>query len=278
MSALRWLTAPASLLAETFLPPGCLACHAPLGPREKPSNDSPESLLCRDCRMLLRPLGQERCCPHCGAHPFRSVPGRTPPGKCVDCASLPEAFVEARSAFPYQSPAGGIVRNLKYRRSPFLAEWLVRLSVPHVRDWLYKAADGAVIAFVPMTGGRQVSRGYNQAEEIALALGGLLGRPVLGGTTLVRVAHRGPQARHGTRRERRAALKGVFVVRQPEKVRGKKILLVDDVMTTGATAAFAAAALQTAGAEEIYIYTPVRARLGAGSLGGRTGADNAVLS
>ncbi len=277
MTPLRWLTAPARALAEVFLPPACLACQVPLGPRAPGAENSPGALLCGDCRELLRPVNLARCCPHCGAHPFRSVPGRTPPGQCLECHALPDAFVQARSTFPYQSPAGDIVRNLKYRRSPFLAHWLVRLSQPHIADWLHAAAKDATIAFIPMTVSRQVGRGYNQAEAIAHAIAGIFHRPVLGETALVRTRHRAPQARYSNRRERRTALRDAFLVRRPGDVRGRKTLLVDDVMTTGATAAYAAAALKEAGAGQIYIYTPVRARLDAPRSRGGT-ADTAVLS
>lgn len=270
------LARPLRAVAEVLLPPACLACHAALGPRPAERRDIAGELLCRDCREWLRPLDRARCCPRCGAHPAHRIPGKTPPGRCRDCEALPASFEEARSAFPYKSPAGEIVRNLKYRRSPYLAEWLVRLSVPAVGAWLHKAASDATVAFVPMTPGRQTRRGYNQAEELARALAALYGRPLLPDGALIRVAHHAPQARFANRPDRRAAPRGCFRVRRPDSVSGRKLLLVDDVITTGSTVATVAELLREEGGGPVFIFSPVRAKLSEDSevrTPGRGGAE-----
>lgn len=113
---------------------------------------------------------------------------------------------------------------------------------------------------MPLT--RHLFRGYNQAEEIARALATRLQRPILQNGILLRHATGAPQARHRSRQERHENLAGAYTLKQPDKIRGLRILLVDDVMTTGATVSHAATALLTAGAREINVFTPVRARLG----------------
>jgi len=248
--------------AQILLPPACVACHRALGPARL-RVDVPLTCLCEECGELLRPIDLEKACPRCCGY---AAPGSTP-GKCPDCEPLGDWFAEARSAFPYQSPAGEIVRNLKYRRSPFLADWLVRLSLPAVGDWLAQRGRDCQLVPVPMARLRWLSRGYNQAEEIARAMTEALPMRIAHSTVLQRIRRRKPQARFASRAERLANLADVYRVPQPENIHGREFLLVDDVMTTGATMAAAARALREAGAAQVFAFAPVRAHLADDSVG-----------
>lgn len=248
-------------LIATLLPPSCAACSAPLGPRT-PRQDEPAGILCGECNSILTPLSQEDRCLHCGASPHHVVTGRTRPGRCSDCTDLPDSFKEALSVFPYQGPAGMIVRRLKYQRAPYLADWLFHLALPQAEPWLREKLGDAQIVPMPMNAWRELRRGYNQAEMIALALARHFHAPLIEEGTLRRVRHAKPQARYDTRAERTENLRGAYRVISPREVRGRRFLLVDDVMTTGATMACAAEALMDAGADKVFAFTPVRARLG----------------
>jgi ComF family protein len=213
------------------------------------------SFLCEECAELLRPLQQELCCRRCGVFPLHT--DGAPVGKCQECADLPESFTEARSAFPYSSPAGAVVRAIKYRRQEFLAEHLAALATPVLGEWLSRAGETLIPA--PMTTLRELGRGYNQATVIAESLGRRTGQPVME-EALRRIRQGAPQARHHLRADRHANLKGAFSA-DPKRIAGKRLVLVDDVMTTGATAAHAALALRDAGAASVAIVTICRAHL-----------------
>lgn len=242
---------------ETIAPGACPACNRAAGPRYR-ALGAPGELLCDDCRLLLVPLHTEAMCQRCGIAPAEA--GRNA-GRCLDCDPLPATFVQARAAWPYAGPAGAIVRAIKYRNSPFLAEWFMELSMERQRPWLDAVAADAVVAAMPMHWWRELHRGYNQATELATALAARLQRPLVGEGVLLRHRARGPQARFHTRHERLANLSESFHVKREAPIAGRRILLVDDVMTTGATAAQAAGALLEGGAKEVYLFTAVRARL-----------------
>ncbi len=252
------------LLADTaayLFPPVCLSCSAALGPRSISTSD-PHSGLCPECSALLRPLDQAQACSRCGMSPSRPSEKKEARGRCRDCDELPASFLSARSAFPYQSPAGLLIRNLKYHRAPYLAEWLVELAWPSTKAWLDQLPETVVVAPVPMMLWREVGRGYNQAGELARALAKKGGWGMLPEGTFLRVKNTRPQARYTTKADRRDNLAGAFAVKQAENIEGKSFLLVDDVMTTGATLASAAEELRRRGAESVFLYTIARARLG----------------
>jgi ComF family protein len=113
---------------------------------------------------------------------------------------------------------------------------------------------------VPLAPGKQRARGFNQAGEIARAFTRLqhVGSIQLEAGSLVRVRETVSQTGL-TRHQRQANLRGAFAVTRPERLRSKKILLVDDVMTTGATAGECARILLRAGASEVFVATVARA-------------------
>jgi ComF family protein len=247
-------------VAAMVFPPSCIACHRALGPKVI-SPETPAEGLCPECLQTLHPLDIDRGCFYCGAHPLRLEEGSTLHGRCLECSHLPGSFTQARSAFPYQSPAGDIVRNLKYHRTPYLAQWLANLAIPVVAPWLKEVAQEASVMAVPMSLSRELHRGYNQAFEIARHVALKIQRPMLNPEVFLRTKKSKPQARFHSREERLDNLKGIYTVRKPDEIRGQRILLVDDVMTSGATVSEAAQTLLDGGASEIYVFTPVRARL-----------------
>jgi ComF family protein len=152
----------------------------------------------------------------------------------------------------YERPLSDVLRRLKFGRLDALAFPLVDAAISREVCAPLEASD--LVAPVPLALWRQWSRGFNQAESLARPLAARLGRPLFDG--LVR---RSPvsarQARLGRARRLRI-LEGGFRVgqRARDRVAGKSVLLVDDIVTTGATLAAAASVLRRAGAREVLAF------------------------
>ncbi|CBE67426.1 putative competence protein F (COMF) (fragment) [Candidatus Methylomirabilis oxygeniifera] len=162
----------------------------------------------------------------------------------------------ARAASLYE--AGGTMRQaillFKYGGRPLFARHLGRLMV-EAAGRLFDPREFEALIPVPLHPGRQRARGFNQAALLAREVGRGFGLDV-GKRVLGRI--RATEAQSGGRREREENVKGAFVVIRPDGVKGKKLLLIDDVFTTGATAAECARTLLAAGAADVGVYTLAR--------------------
>lgn len=225
-----------------FCPPVCACCHAALGP-------CAGDFLCAECRDGLQVVEWPQCPCAAGPRPSDAHDG------CPFCKPLPDAFRSARAAFPYAGVAGQVVRNMKYRRGPHLADALARLALARLGGWIDRLkADGRVdiVLGAPIHPLRRLRRGFNQADALAEAIGRLAGLPV-GDRIIARVANPRAQARRPDRAARLESVRDAFAVIDPPRIAGLGVLLVDDVMTTGATLACCAAALKSAGAREAHL-------------------------
>jgi ComF family protein len=198
--------------------------------------------LCAGCRSRLAPLPSAACAV-CAAllEAFEPPPGY----RCGACRERPPAYERLLALWLYRDPLDAVVQALKFNRLDYLGRHLaVALG-----DGLGERLDGfdAVVP-VPLHWRRWLARGYNQAERIARPLAGRLGLPLL--PALRRSRPTRAQTSLG-RTGRAANLRGAFRVPRPERVRGLRLLLVDDVATTGATLDAAAAALLRAGADGV---------------------------
>ena len=150
------------------------------------------------------------------------------------------------------NPLAAAIQELKYRRQRAVAATFGSLLAAH-----YPFAGDAVLVPVPLHRSRLRARGFNQALLLARALGRRRGLHVLS-RALTRVRATNAQAGLGAA-ERRRNLHGAFVVRRPDAVRDRAVVLVDDVLTTGATADACARALRAAGAARVDVFTVGRA-------------------
>ncbi len=228
-------------LLYVVLPAPCLACAAPVWePRDALG-------LCPRCRhRLVRwPSG----CGVCG----RPIAGEPPPsGRCGECRRRRRAYRQLLSAWSYQHPADAVLMGLKFGRLEYLGGHLGRRLGELFR---HRLADCDLVVPVPLHWRRQLSRGYNQAAAIARPLGRTLELPVA--PALRRRRPTPPQSRLH-RKERRKNLRRAFAARRPGRCRGRHILLVDDVVTTGATLEAAARCLKRAGARTVTALTAAR--------------------
>ncbi|MBI2818934.1 MAG: ComF family protein [Acidobacteria bacterium] len=175
---------------------------------------------------------------------------------CGYCRHGVFGFERARSFGAYDGALREILQQYKYQGYRPLA----RPLGDRLAQTFKRLHDGPLdlILPVPLHRRRERERGFNQAGLLAERVGKLSGIR-LGGKDCVRARDTPPQA--GLRAaERRKNVKGAFAVPHPERVRGRRILLVDDVLTTGATADACARALMAAGAKGVWVLTLARAR------------------
>ena len=181
--------------------------------------------------------------------------------RCAACLARPRAFDRARAACLYDETSREPILKLKHADrldlAPLFARWLSRAAAG-----LLDEADA--IAPVPLHPSRLLSRRYNQAAEIARPLSRLSGVPYLPDALIRRRATDTQGGKSGVGRRRNVA--GAFEVPggRARQVAGKRILLVDDVMTTGATAAGCARALKAAGAVRVDVAVVARVKEMAG--------------
>jgi ComF family protein len=175
---------------------------------------------------------------------------------CGYCRRGAFRFEKARSFGYYEGALREILQQYKYGGLRPLAGPLG----DRLAQTLMRHRDSAwdMVLPVPLHRNRERQRGFNQAGLLAVRVGKLCGIP-LGGRDCVRVRDTPPQT--GLRAaERRKNVRGAFAVPRPERVRGRRVLLVDDVLTTGATADACARALLEAGARSVWVLTLARAR------------------
>jgi ComF family protein len=173
--------------------------------------------------------------------------------RCGACLAHPPPFVGAVAAIAYAYPADRLIQRLKYGGRLALAVPLADLLAASVLDRLPSQPLPDALVPVPLSAPRQRGRGFNQAAEIARAASARLGRPVLHALERHRDA---PAQATLSRRRRVANVRGAF--RCVEPVRGLSLALVDDVMTTGATLAAAATALNQGGATRVAAWAVAR--------------------
>lgn len=211
----------------------CAVCGADVFEREEH--------FCARCRAAF-PYNAGFVCSKCG----RAVGDDYP--VCTECKTDLPAYERAKSAYRYEGEAVRLIRAFK-TGARYLAEALAADMAPLLAAF----PDAQLLLPVPMTKRAVRRRGYNQAVLLARELGGRSGLPVAE-TMLLKTRETGVQ-KTLSRRERAENLQGSFRVRERALCRGKAIVVVDDVMTTGATANACARALYGAGAGKVYLLT-----------------------
>jgi ComF family protein len=224
-------------LIHGLFPATCLLC---LDPGQPPDLD-----LCRDCEDDLP--RNAPACPACAMPLARELAG------CLHCRARPRAFEAAFAPFRYEFPLVELLHRLKYGGQLAIGRILGSVLAHRLRERGEIAVDALVP--VPLHAAREARRGYNQAREIARFAGAMLALPVLDRLAL-RVRATEEQAALP------ASVRGVNVRGAFEALSGcapPAVAIVDDVLTTGATADALATALKRAGARRVEVWAVARA-------------------
>ncbi len=225
---------------DLLLPPRCLGCGATVGA---------PGTLCAACWRGIAFLGAP-CCACCG-YPFEFDPGSG--GLCGACIERTPHFNRARAAMRYDEASRQLVLALKHgdrlHLAPPLAQWMRRAGAELL-------AEGDLMVPVPLHWTRLFARRYNQAAVLALAIEKLGGPPVA--TECLIRRRRTPSQGRQSAAARRRNVAGAFALRRPDEVRGKRIILIDDVLTTGATVEECARVLKRAGAARVDVLALAR--------------------
>jgi ComF family protein len=230
-------------LLDVILPPICHICHSFIP-------NAGTLHICSACRDRL-PLVSSPLCPICGI-PFTGTGGDH---RCGACLIHPPHFDSARAHFLYEGAIRDLIHSFKYNQNTKLRYPLALLTLEGMSGFL-KEHDPHLIIPVPLHRSRLRKRGFNQAVLLGRVLSRQLTLPMLT-NTLVRTRSTEPQIELSAA-ERRLNVKGAFTVNRPDRVAGKRILLLDDVMTTGSTMDECAKELKKAGADVVVAATIAR--------------------
>ncbi len=229
------------ILLDLLLPPLCLSCRKPV---------AAQGGLCAECWSGIHFL-TDPACARCG-EPFASAAAAGM--LCGPCVAEPPPYDRARAACRYDDASKGLILSFKHGDRPglarFLAPWMSRAAGPLL-------AEADLIVPVPLHRWRLLHRRYNQAALLALGLSRRSGVRCI--PDLLRRTRRTPPQGTLGREARRGNVKGAIeLAKSVDSVKKKRILLVDDVLTTGATLGECVRVLRAAGAEAVDVVTLAR--------------------
>ncbi len=262
----RWLVAarlafsPVADLANTLFPSDCRLCGSPLLLLSR-------APVCETCRSRVTPLPTESLCSRCGdvlgseSARFAAALGVT---DCTTCRLAPPEFVRALAFTAYDHTARELLHLLKFQGVSAVASSLMGESMARVmRAAAGDVSSSALVIPVPLFMARERSRGFNQAQLLAEAGVARLRKldpewPLELRSDLLRRVRDTRSSFAMAPHTRRENLRGAFRVVHAEALRGRDVLLVDDILTTGATARECARVLLRAGAASVRVATYAR--------------------
>ena len=203
----------------------------------------PTERLCSDCSGLLK-RNTGHVCEKCGRHTNAL-------GACLSCKRTLPQFSKGGSPLLYEGESAELINRLKNG-----SRHLACLFAEEMLPTLYKRFSNPqefIIAYVPMTEEKKAKRGFNQARELAFFLSEKTGIE-MSEDVLVKTRDEAQQ-KHLNREERKLNVEGAFRVHKRKLIKDRRVLLIDDIMTTGATASECARVLKNAGAKEVCLLT-----------------------
>jgi len=232
---------------DILFPPRCHVCRSFLA-------DPADIHLCQGCREKISTVDSPLCT-ICGV-PFATENGSDHP--CGQCLTRRRPFAGARAAARFEGPLQELIHRFKYGKKIHLSRPLGLLTATALDDFhLSLAADYLVP--VPLHRRRLRERGFNQSQLIGRVLAKSWEIP-LSVHNLRRIRWTPPQTGLSAA-ERERNIKGAFSVARPDRFTGKRLILVDDVYTTGSTVIECAKTLRHYGAKEVYVVTVARSVL-----------------
>lgn len=242
---MRLFRAAGQALFATLFPSDCRLCGTLL-------ETASRLPVCSDCLSEVHPI-EERVCVVCGER----LVAEAPDDICGMCQRAGPPFARARAYGSYDGRLREMIHLLKYEHVHPAAELLGELLAVPLANAV-RESGVEVIVPVPLYRSKRRERGFNQVEAMLRHAAKFLPAGVrLEGGALERTRNTASQTGL-TRHQRRANVRGAFRVRRPETVAGRTVVLVDDVMTTGTTAAECSRVLLRAGAERVQVVTLAR--------------------
>ena len=229
---------------DALLPPLCMVCESSVGTTWA---------LCSECWGRIQFVAPPLCA--CCGVPFE-IPVEDPT-TCASCLTHPPVFAAARAAILYDEASRPLILSFKHGDRTYLSKplaiWMHRAGVD-----VWPEAD--VIVPVPLHRWRLLKRRYNQSALLAREIARLADKPVL--VDALQRIRATPAQGHRNRDERRENVKGAFAIhpRRQAAIQGKTVVLIDDVLTTGATLNECARALLAAGAKIVKVLTTARVK------------------
>jgi len=236
---------------DLILPTRCRTCKRTFSEEANPC-------FCRDCWATISRIDGP-CCPRCGK-PFASEAAlsHSPGHLCGDCRGRSPHFDHAVAAGWYEGVLAEAIHLVKYRGKTLLTRPLGGLLLRAME----RLPETDALVPVPLHPSRLRERGFNQALLLCDSVRAESGRPVIP-DALERIRVTPPQIGL-SHKDRRRNVRRAFVPNRPERIEGRRIVLVDDVFTTGATVNECARVLKRAGAESVSVLTVARTPDGMG--------------
>lgn len=230
---------------QNFLPSTCLLCASTI----------PEGLLCLGCHIDLPHLAHKNLCRQCGLQ-VESLSNF-----CGHCLHQPPVFERSIIPFAYEYPLNRLIHQFKYRRHLTCGKLLGQLLADNLKHYAqdddnWRAPDLLIPA--PMHWLKRWQRGFNQAEFLARPIARELHIPLA--THIVQRTHKTPAQKELTRTERQQNLRKAFAISEQNRAHiiGKRIAIIDDVVTTTATVRELSQLLIRAGAKEVQVWALAR--------------------
>ena len=244
------------VIINLLYPPACLLCRKALQYAESCSTEadgSEPAVICDDCLNAM-PRSGPPVCVRCGV----GLPGAFDAQcQCTSCRRLPLAFEMARAPWQYTGVARTAVRELKYHRRWRIGRWLADEMVTIARSSLPLDAIDIVLP-VPLHWLKRRVKGFNPTEQLAQAIAQSLEKPYR--PRVLRRSRWTTTQTHLGWSERFRNVRQAFIA-DAQSVRGRTALLIDDVLTSGATANACALALKEAGVRRVFVLTAARTPL-----------------
>ncbi len=229
-------------ICNLIYPNSCLLC------RQYILNDRKDSIICTNCFAQIK-FNVPPFCPKCSRHIASDLKGI----RCKECMYRYPAFDFAWAACCYNNTIRELIHLFKYKQKTALRKLFSNLIISFIKEYNLDIAQFNVIVPIPLFSTKLRERGYNQSLLIAKILSDQFKIPVLD-NNLVRVKNTKSQSLLD-RKERWTNIKGAFKIKNPLIFSDKRILLIDDLLTTGATTSEAANVLKDNGAEIVGVLT-----------------------
>ena len=233
------LTSLISGLTDLIFPRNCILCH-------QYDEETDKNPLCRSCQEKI-PYNHPPFCLRCSRH----LEVYSPEGLCPDCQKRLLNFDLAWGFTVYKPPMQELIRSFKFQNKTSLRKTFAHIARTFLARYPISLQEFDALIPMPLTQTRLRERGYNQALLLAEELSQILRLPCLT-DQIERIWHTARQSDLGEK-ERWTNILGAFRMKPLSTVTGLKILLVDDLLTTGSTASEAARTLKAAGAIKVGI-------------------------